>query len=247
MTSPSPKPFTVTVFASAGTSSVASGSTGASVVSGSAAASSSSVIAGASSAALMASTAAVEVIVALATASMPSPSVNGPLLPMNCAVNSSPAQRVPRPSVCVLASMVSAEIVPSSLSVRRATTSPPAKPDAVPWCTSPVSTTGSAAAVSCFAPKDSGSPSTSLPRTWLMHFSTLLEAVSTAFEVMVAPEIASMVSPPYALTPLNCSARSASCQRAPKPAVSEKFVSPIWAPVTFPSTSTPSVTATSPP
>ncbi len=132
MTSPPPKPFTVTVFASAGISSVASGSAGASVVSGSAAASSSSVIAGASSAALMASTAAVEVTVALASASTPSPKVNGPLLPMNCAVNSSPAQRVPMPSVCVLASMTTAETVPSSLSVKRATTSPPPKPDALP-------------------------------------------------------------------------------------------------------------------
>ena len=117
-----PKPAIVAVFAFSSTM-------GASVAAGSR---SSAAIAGEVSAALMASTAAVEVMVAPVSPSTFSFRVNGPLLPMNCAVNSSSAQRVPKPGVCVEASMTSAAIVPSSFSVRRAVTSPLPKPTALP-------------------------------------------------------------------------------------------------------------------
>ena len=123
-----PKPAIVAVFAFSSTMG-ASVAAGASVATGSR---SSAAMAGEVSAALMASTAAVEVMVAPVSPSTFSFRVNGPFLPINCAVNSSSAQRVPKPGVCVEVSMTSAAIVPSSFSVRRAVTSPLPKPTALP-------------------------------------------------------------------------------------------------------------------
>ena len=74
-----------------------------------------------------------------------------------------------------------------------------------------------------------------------------LEAFSTAVEVTVAPESASIRPPSRALMPSRSAALSALSQRAPMPVVSWKPPSPICTPMTSPSAFRPSTTVTSPP
>ena len=74
---------------------------------------------------LIAFRAAVEVTVAPLRASIPSsPKVKGPVLPINCSVNSASEARLPRPSVSFGVSMVSSLIALSAM-VACTVTSPP--------------------------------------------------------------------------------------------------------------------------
>ena len=203
--------------------------------------------AGASRAAFTAATTASEVMVAPLMPSTPSPRVKGPVLPMNWPVNSSSAQRWPRPGVSPEASTVRAEIAPEPSTVSSTFTSL-AKPLAVADCTLPVRGAEGAEGFSAGAPKvTSGSAAGSLPRATLStQRRALLVASSTALLVTVAPESASKEPPFTASMPTNCSWKAGSLARAPKPAVSAKLVSPTAQPVTRPLVSTPRVTATSP-
>ena len=204
--------------------------------------------AGASRAAFTASTTAVEVMVAPESASAFSPRVKGPVLPMNWLRKaSSVVQRVPKPSVSPVESTVRPEIAPEASTVSSTFTSL-AKPLAVADCTLPFSGAEGAAGFSAGAPKvTSGSAAGSLFRATLStQRRALLVASSTALLVTVAPESASKEPPFTASMPTNCSWKAGSLARAPKPAVSAKFVSPTAQPVTRPSVPTPRVTATSP-
>ena len=201
--------------------------------------------AGAATAAFTASTTALEVTVAPASASMPSPMATGAVLPTNCAAKAaSSMQRVPKPAVSLAESITMPLIAPAASMVSLTVTSD-WKPRAVPTSTSPVSSICSTGAFSA-TPKASTGSVRPLPITVLTAASALLAAFRTAVEVTVAPDSASMLPPAVTSIPLNCSHLSSASQREPKPFVSTKFVSPIFAPVILPSLPTPRVTATGP-
>ena len=95
-------------------------------------------------------------------------------------------------------------------------------------------------------PKTSTGSVRPLPSTPLTVASAVLAAFSTALEVTVAPESASIAPPSLTSMPTNCSVWFSASQREPKPEVSAKLLSPIFAPVILPSVPTPRVTATGP-
>ena len=174
---------------------------------------------------LIAFRAAVEVTVAPDRASIPSsPKVNGPLLPMNCSVNSASDARLPRPSVSFGVSMVRALIVPSSFFSARTVTSPP-KPCSVASEAEPAAA-GSAAGSSVGSSAGSAAGSSSFSASAGTASSPVmirLIAFRAAVEVTVAPDRASIPSSPKVngpLLPMNCSVNSASDARLPRPSVS---------------------------
>ena len=148
------------------------------------------------SASFTASTTAVEVIVALAIASTFSPSVNGPVLPMNWFLNSSSCARAPKPGVSANLSspIVISAILPSASRPSSTYTSPP-KPFFVALTVFTTSAAGravsSAGACACSAVPASAS----------------FTASTTAVEVIVALAIASTFSPSVngPVWPINCS------------------------------------------
>ena len=188
-TSP-PKPFFVALtFVSSEVSATGSAaSTGAASSAGAAEA----------SASFTASTTAVEVIVALAMASISVPSSSLPDLPMNWFLNSSSCARAPRPGVSANLSspIVISAILPSASSPSSTYTSPP-KPFfvALTFVSSEVSATGSAASTG--AASSAGAAEASASFT----------ASTTAVEVIVALAIASTFSPSVngPVWPMNCS------------------------------------------
>ena len=202
-------------------------------------------LAGASTAAFTAFTTAVEVTVAPARASMLPPMAKGAVLPTNCSAKvGSSMQRVPKPAVSPEDSMARPVMAPDASLVSCTRTSE-AKPLAEPSWMSPVRAICSTGFFSA-TPKTSTGSVRSMPRTPLTAARAVLEAFSTAVEVTVAPDRASMAPPAFRSMPTNCSAWFGASQREPKPLVSAKEVSPIFAPVTTPSVPTPRVTATGP-
>ncbi len=202
-------------------------------------------LAGAATAAFTASTTAVEVTGAPESASMFSPMAKGAVLPTNCSAKAgSSMQRVPKLGVSPEDSMARPVIAPSPSMVSCTFTSE-AKPRALPSWISPTRAICSTGFFSA-TPKTSTGSARSMPSTPLTALRAVLEAFSTAVEVTVAPDRASIAPPSFRSMPANCSACFASSQREPKPEVSAKVVSPIFAPVTLPSMSTPRVTATGP-
>ena len=98
---------------------------------------------------------------------------------------------------------------------------------------------------------------TAPPFISMMNLAAELTPPVTAVEVMVAPEMASMVSSPFSplalisfrgtVLPLNWSVNAGSLDLAPRPAVSLKLSPPTLMPVMTLSLSTPTVTTISPP
>ena len=202
-------------------------------------------LAGASTAAFTAFTTAVEVTVAPARASMLPPMEKGAVLPTNCSAKAgSSMQRVPKEGVSPEDSMARPVMAPASSMVSCTRTSL-AKPRAEPSWMSPTRAICSTGFFSA-TPKTSTGSVRSMPRTVFTAAMAVLEAFSTAVEVTVAPDRASIAPPSARLMPTNCSVWLAASQREPKPEVSAKLLSPILAPVTTPSVSTPRVTATGP-
>ena len=202
-------------------------------------------LAGASTAAFTAATTAVEVTVAPDRASMFSPMAKGAVLPTNCSAKvGSSMQRVPKPAVSPEDSMARPVMAPLASMVSWTLTSE-AKPLAEPSWISPVRAICSTGFFSA-TPKTSTGSVRSMFSTSATVPRAMLEAFSTAVEVTVAPDRASMAPPSFRSMPTNCSVWFSASQREPKPEVSAKEVSPILAPVTLPSVPMPRVTATGP-
>ena len=202
-------------------------------------------LAGASTAAFTAFTTAVDVTVAPASASMFSPMAKGAVLPTNCSAKvGSSMQRVPKEGVSPEDSMARPVMAPAASMVSWTLTSE-AKPLAEPSWMSPVRVICSTGFFSA-TPKTSTGSVRSMFRMSATVPRAILEALSTAVEVTVAPDSASMEPPSFRSMPTNCSVWFSASQREPKPEVSAKVVSPIFAPVTLPSVPTPRVTATGP-
>ena len=197
------RPLAEAVFAPSGTgwaeTSTAGSSTAVSAPKGTALG-----LAGASTAAFTAFTTAVEVTVAPASASMLPPIAKGAVLPTNCwAKVGSSMQRVPKPAVSPEDSMARPVITPAASLVSWTRTSE-AKPLAEPSWMSPVRVICSTGFFSA-TPKTSTGSVRSMPRMSLTTPRAVLEAFSTAVEVMVAPERASIAPPSFTSMPTNCS------------------------------------------